>query len=53
VIVKVIPLETETTFCYAIVSKLGRVGVYDGELNLLDNYKIGLKADEEAANSGT
>lgn len=47
-IVKIIPLETETTFCYAIVSKMGRVGVYDGEFTLLDSYKLGLKPDEEA-----
>ncbi|KAK6643621.1 hypothetical protein RUM43_005131 [Polyplax serrata] len=42
-IVKVISLRTKLTFCYAVVSKLGRVGVYDGEFNLLDTYKIGLK----------
>ncbi|XP_069681349.1 cilia- and flagella-associated protein 337-like [Periplaneta americana] len=41
-IVKVVPIETATTFCYAVVSKFGRVGVYDGSLQLLDSYVISL-----------
>jgi hypothetical protein len=41
-IVKVVPIETETTFCYAVVTKFGRVGVYDGRLQLLDSYVIAL-----------
>ena len=41
-IVKVVPIETPTTFCYALVTKFGRVGVYDGRLQLLDSYVIAL-----------
>lgn len=37
-----VPIETQTTFCYAVVSKFGRVGVYDGRLQLLDSYVIAL-----------
>jgi hypothetical protein len=37
-----VPVETETTFCYAVVTKFGRVGVYDGRLQLLDSYVIDL-----------
>lgn len=39
---KVVPIETEMTFCYAVVTKFGRVGVYDGRLQLLDSYVIAL-----------
>jgi hypothetical protein len=46
-IIKIVPLETDTTFCYAVISKLGRIGVYDGQMNLLDSYKLGLKPTEE------
>jgi hypothetical protein len=42
VIVKIVSIETETTFCYAVVTKFGRVGVYDGHLQLLDSYVIAL-----------
>ncbi|XP_021914629.1 WD repeat-containing protein on Y chromosome-like isoform X2 [Zootermopsis nevadensis] len=41
-IIKVVPIETQATFCYAVVSKFGRVGVYDGRLQLLDSYVIAL-----------
>lgn len=44
---KIATLETKSAFCYAVVSRLGRVGVYDGEFNLLDSYKLALKPDEE------
>lgn len=37
---KVVLLETDKYFCYAIVSKHGRVGVYDGHLNFLTSYQV-------------
>jgi hypothetical protein len=40
--VKVVPIATHTTFCYALVTKFGRVGVYDGSLQLLDSYVVAL-----------
>ena len=37
-----VPVETHATFSYALVTKFGRVGVYDGSLQLLDSYVIAL-----------
>lgn len=37
-----IGIETEEFFCYAVVSRLGHVGVYDGRLNLLRSYVLPL-----------
>lgn len=37
-IVKMVLIETETFFCYAIISKYGHVGLYDGNLNFLTSY---------------
>lgn len=31
-------IETNKYFCYAIISKYGRVGVYDGNMNFLTSY---------------
>ncbi|XP_062532742.1 uncharacterized protein LOC105842604 [Bombyx mori] len=39
-IVKLLNVETESTFCYVAVSKGGRVGVYDGALGLLHSYEM-------------
>ncbi|KAL0278187.1 UNVERIFIED_CONTAM: hypothetical protein PYX00_000083 [Menopon gallinae] len=50
-IVKIAALETKSAFCYAVVSRLGRVGVYDGEFNLHDSYKLALKPNEETKRS--
>ena len=44
-IVKIVSLQTKATFCYAIISKFGKVGVYDGKFNLLDSYVINFKPD--------
>ncbi|XP_075215263.1 cilia- and flagella-associated protein 337-like [Lycorma delicatula] len=44
VIVKIVLLDTEISFCYVAVSKYGLVGVYDGQLNLLESYKVHLGA---------
>jgi hypothetical protein len=41
-VVKVVTIETRTTFCYAVVTKFGRIGVYDSRLQLLDSYVIAL-----------
>ncbi|PSN42607.1 hypothetical protein C0J52_19720 [Blattella germanica] len=41
-IVKVVPIETTTTFCYAVITRFGRIGVYDSRLQLLDSYVIAL-----------
>lgn len=37
-----VPIETQKTFCYALITKFGRVGVYDGRLQILDSYVIAL-----------
>ena len=37
-----VPIETSTSFCYAVVSRYGRVGVYDSRLQLMDSYVIAL-----------
>nr|CAD7417175.1 unnamed protein product [Timema poppensis] len=45
-VMRVVPIETETSFCYAIISKFGRTGVYDGHLQLLETYQILLREGE-------
>ena len=37
-----VPVRTPSTFCYAVVSRLGRVGVYDANFTLLDSYTLEL-----------
>ncbi|XP_050315531.1 WD repeat-containing protein on Y chromosome-like [Anthonomus grandis grandis] len=37
-IAKIVLIETEQYFCYAIILKHGRVGLYDGNLNFLTCY---------------
>ncbi|KAF5305106.1 hypothetical protein FQA39_LY09368 [Lamprigera yunnana] len=39
-IVKIVLIETEKYFCYAIVSKYGHVGLYDGKMNFLTSYQM-------------
>ncbi|XP_073960794.1 uncharacterized protein [Choristoneura fumiferana] len=39
-IVKFVPIETRDSFCYAVVTKGGRVGLYDGHLKLLHSYEV-------------
>ncbi|XP_063918667.1 WD repeat-containing protein 64-like [Zophobas morio] len=39
-IVKIVLIETSKYFCYAILSKHGRVGLYDGNLNFLTTYQL-------------
>ncbi|XP_063367115.1 uncharacterized protein LOC134655607 [Cydia amplana] len=39
-IVKFVTIETNTSFCYAAVSRGGRVGLYDGRLKLLHSYEV-------------
>lgn len=39
-IVKLVCIERIDSFCYAAVSKGGRVGLYSGDFKLLDNYNI-------------
>ncbi|GLG97053.1 uncharacterized protein LOC103510640, partial [Gryllus bimaculatus] len=39
-IVKVVPIPGASTFCYAVLSKFGRVGVYDGRLRLRESYAL-------------
>lgn len=34
------PIETEKYFCYAIIAKYGRIGLYDGNLNFLTSYHV-------------
>lgn len=41
---KVVSLKTATTFCYAVVCKYGRVGVYNAGLELLESYVVPLGA---------
>ncbi|GJQ66563.1 hypothetical protein Trydic_g4544 [Trypoxylus dichotomus] len=37
-IIKIVSLETEQYFCYAIISKHGCIGLYDGNINFLTSY---------------
>ncbi|XP_063539933.1 uncharacterized protein LOC134748984 [Cydia strobilella] len=39
-IVKFVTIETNESFCYAAVSRGGRVGLYDGRLKLLQSYEV-------------
>ncbi|XP_072946216.1 uncharacterized protein [Epargyreus clarus] len=39
-IVKLVSIEREDSFCYAAVSKGGRIGVYSGQLKLLNSYEV-------------
>ncbi|KYB26741.1 WD repeat-containing protein on Y chromosome -like protein [Tribolium castaneum] len=39
-IIKIVRIETEKYFCYAMISKHGRVGLYDGNLNFLTTYQL-------------
>ncbi|XP_063635533.1 uncharacterized protein LOC134806171 [Cydia splendana] len=39
-IVKLVGIETSVSFCYAAVSRGGRVGLYDGRLKLLHSYEV-------------
>nr|XP_018906219.1 PREDICTED: uncharacterized protein LOC109036455 [Bemisia tabaci] len=41
-IIKIIPVETELSFCYIIICKYGRVGIYNKNLQLLDSYSVAL-----------
>ncbi|OWR53133.1 hypothetical protein KGM_212647 [Danaus plexippus plexippus] len=38
-IVKVVSIEREDSFCYVIITRGGRVGVYSGQLELLNTYE--------------
>lgn len=35
---KIVLIETENHFCYAIISKHGHVGLYDGNMEFLTSY---------------
>ncbi|XP_030757098.1 WD repeat-containing protein on Y chromosome-like [Sitophilus oryzae] len=37
-VAKIVLIETDKYFCYAIILKHGRVGLYDGNLNFLTSY---------------
>ncbi|XP_030028536.1 uncharacterized protein LOC115446116 isoform X2 [Manduca sexta] len=39
-VVKLVNIEKPDSFCYAAVTRGGRVGIYDGELNLLHSYEM-------------
>ncbi|XP_075986240.1 uncharacterized protein LOC142983223 [Anticarsia gemmatalis] len=39
-IVKLVSVEREESFCYVVVSRGGRVGVYSGDLRLLHSYEM-------------
>ncbi|XP_050356401.1 uncharacterized protein LOC126777435 [Nymphalis io] len=38
-IIKLVNIERENSFCYAAVSRGGRVGVYSGDMQLLSSYE--------------
>ncbi|XP_068083456.1 uncharacterized protein [Anabrus simplex] len=44
-IMKIVPIETSRTFCYAVVSKFGRVGVYNGQLQQCEEYCVQITAE--------
>lgn len=39
-IIKIVLIETENYFCYAVISKHGHVGIYDGNMNFLTSYHV-------------
>ncbi|CAH0714779.1 unnamed protein product, partial [Brenthis ino] len=39
-IIKLVSIERENSFCYAAVSRGGRVGVYSGDMQLLNTYEV-------------
>ncbi|XP_044265494.1 WD repeat-containing protein on Y chromosome-like [Tribolium madens] len=39
-IIKIVLIETEKYFCYAVISKHGRIGLYDGNINFLTTYQL-------------
>lgn len=39
-LVKLVCIEREDSFCYAAVSRGGRVGIYSGEMRLLHTYEV-------------
>ncbi|XP_054279136.1 WD repeat-containing protein on Y chromosome-like [Macrosteles quadrilineatus] len=54
-IVRVVPVETQTSFCYVVVSKYARVGLYDWSLGLLEQYqaKLGSQSEEKRRQNNT
>lgn len=43
---KIVLIETENYFCYAIISKQGHVGLYDGNTNFLTSYHAVMTIDD-------
>ncbi|CAG9568767.1 unnamed protein product [Danaus chrysippus] len=39
-IVKIVNIEREDSFCYVILTRGGRVGVYSGQMELLNTYEV-------------
>lgn len=37
---KIVSVERQESFCYVAISKGGRVGVYSGDLRLLQSYEV-------------
>uniref|UniRef100_A0A1B6DJC6 Uncharacterized protein n=2 Tax=Clastoptera arizonana TaxID=38151 RepID=A0A1B6DJC6_9HEMI len=45
-IIRIVPLETQTSFCYVMVSKYGHIGIYDWKMTLLEQYEVKLCAQD-------
>lgn len=43
---KIVLVETENYFCYAVVSKHGRVGIYDGNMDFLTSYHAAMTRED-------
>lgn len=41
-------IETEKYFCYVVLSKFGRVGLYDGKFNFLTSYYVTMAREDLA-----
>lgn len=47
---KIVLLESNTWFCYAIISKYGKVGLYTGNFELLTTYNVVFTRTDTDAN---
>lgn len=43
-------IETEKYFCYAIISKYGRVGIYNGYMDFLTSYHVIMTREDQFRN---
>ncbi|KAJ8980339.1 hypothetical protein NQ317_008047, partial [Molorchus minor] len=46
IIVKIVLIETDKYFCYAVASMHGQIGLYDGYLNFLTSYYVIMTSED-------